>query len=259
MSFPFTLQFATYAFPNQTFEPDGHALKISLPMASLQRKNGGIIMDGFLTVKAFRINGKVYSNNIDVLHETLNILQKSLHNNGQAGNFLYRSDRQTLCRLGPDGVNVIYEKGLYQFVANVNAQFVTERPFAQSPTVRTESGSLTAAAPSFAEVLLNAGHYPSNPIITFIAGANNFSNNLVVLNNANSLTFSFTGPLLAGQTLVVDCDAGCVLLHVGAAMVDAMSYIAGDLFLQLEEGNNTLVFTGASLSYTARWSDRWYI
>lgn len=256
--FPYTLAFASYTFPNQTFELQGHQLQASVPVSQIQRQNGGVVLDGYLSPKTFIINGKMYAADIDTLHESVNILKKSLHNKGQTAYLQYRSDRRTLCRLGQAGVNVIYEKGLYQYVVNVQAQMVTDRPFAESPTTRNSSRSLSAAIPSLVDGLTNAGHYLSNPIFTFIPGAS-FTNNLHVMNDANSMGFDFIGPLLSGQTLIIDCDAGCVLFQIGTDLVDAMSYFQGDLFLALEEGANNLVISGATLTYSVNWKDRWYL
>jgi hypothetical protein len=256
--FPYTLSFGTYSFPNQTFELQGHTLQASVPIQQLQRQDGGVVLDGSLSPKTFMINGKMYSADIDTLHEAVNILKKSIHNKGRAAYLQSRADRRTLCRMGPAGVNVIYEKGLYQYVVNVQAQMVTDRPFAESPTIKNGTLTLAGNTKSFIDSFTNAGHYPTNPIFTFIAGAS-FTNNLHVMNNANSFGFDFIGPLLNGQTLVIDCDAGCVLLHVGATLVDAMSYFQGDIFMALEEGANSVVMSGATLTYLVNWKDRWYL
>lgn len=254
----FTLQFGTYTFPNQTFQIKGHPLLIDTPVQDVRRRNGGIALDGWLTQKKYNINGKLYGDNVDSVHNALNVLMKAAHNKGQAAYFQYRSDRRVLARLAAEGVDSQYTTGLYEHLMDVRIGLVSEKPFAESTTARTSTGTRTNN--STTQNINNLGNYPTGPIFTFVGGTWAFNNDIYVLNNANCLAFRFQGPLAAGQTLVVDCEAGCVLMHVGAIMVDAISYFSGDLDFVLDGGGtNTLIIDAATLSYSIVSRDRWYV
>lgn len=253
----YTLVYGTFTFPNQTFEVKNFSLPIDTPVTPIRRKDGGVSLDGYLSPRKFVIRGKVYSEDEGTALENLRTMQRALHNRGQSAAFYYQADRYFMCRLAPEGVNAIPNEGLWGHVFDVDAVLVAEKPYAESTTLRTTTGSRTNN--SSAQSLTNNGNAPTNPIFTFVAGTWAFSSDLRVENVNNSLFFSWGGRFAAGQTLVIDCDAGCVLLHVGATMVDAISYFSGNLFFKLEDGgNNTVVIDAATLSYTITSRDRYY-
>jgi len=252
----FTLQFGTYTFPNQTFEIEGHNMAADVPVADIVRQDGGVVLDGYLAPRPIRINGKLYGDDIDSMHNALNIMARAVHNRGQAANLLYRSDRQVSARMDGGGFSCPFTKGLYEHLSEISIGFIAAKPYAESTTATTTTGSRTNN--SATQAVINNGNYPTNPVITFIAGAC-FTNDLFVQNNANSLFFRFQGPMINGQTLVVDCEAGCVLLQVGLTMVEAISYFSGDLNFAIEGGgSNTLIIDAATLSYSIVSRDRWY-
>jgi hypothetical protein len=254
-----TLQFGTYTFPNKTFEVDGHQLSMDTPVGEIRRADRGKSLDGYIRPKKFRIRGKVYGDNADSVHNSINIMKRALHNSGLEAELYYRSDRYVNCRLAVEGINGVWEKGLYEYLMNVDAVFVAARPWAESTSLRTVTGTRTNNS-AVDNGVVNNGHFPTEPLFTFVAGTWAFSNDLRVDNNGNSHWFSYGGPFVAGQTLVIDCALGCVLLQVGLTMVDAISYFAGHLFFKVEEGGtNPLVINGATLAYTIQTRDRWYL
>lgn len=257
MSNPYTLQYGTYAFPNQTFELIGHKLMMDTPSSPIRRKDGGVSLDGNMLPKKFQINGKVFANDIDTLHATQNILQRALHNKGQEAFLQYRADRRILCRLAPEGIDAPYEKGLYQYVANLNIVLLAKNPLAESTTLRTGSGTRNNA--SGGDSVVNQGTAVTYPLFTFVSG-HTFFNNLSVVNNTNGMSFGWQGTLVNGQTLIIDCDAGCVLLQSGTSFIDAISYFYGDLFFAIESGGtNSLTLAGGTYSYSILSRDRYYL
>lgn len=254
-----TLQYGTYAFPNQTFILAEQAISPDTPTYNVRRSDGGINLQGFLGPRKFTINGKVYSSDKGTARNDLQNLMKSMHNQGNIANLQYSSDRLVpRVRLAQEGIRAqIKEAGLYEYMYDVALVMIADYPFAQSLTGYTINGSRSNN--SALETLTNNGNYPTNPIFTFIAGAS-FTNNLRVDSNANSMYFGYSGPLVNGQTLVVDCDAGCVLTQVGLTMVDSTSYFFGNMFFRIEpNGANTIVINGATLTYTITNADRWYL
>lgn len=258
MSFPRTFSFGTYSFPNQTFEALDHPLAMDTPELSIRRRDGGVVLRGYAKPKRLRINGKVWEGDRDALWSTLNIMQRALHNAGAAAQLKYRDDRYVTARLAREGISQPFTKGLHEYLVEVDLTFVAQRPYAESTTQRTVTGSRTnnSSASNFGA----GGHYPSNPVFTFVGGTWPFSNDIYVLNTANSHSFRYAGPIAAGQTLVVDCDLGCVLLHSGAQMIDAISRFSGDLFFEIVEGGtNSVVVDAATLNFTALYRDRYYL
>jgi hypothetical protein len=258
MSYALTLQFGTYVFPNRTFEIVNHPLSLDVPAADIPNFDGGVSLDSSLAPKTFQINGKIFSTDKGSVYNSLNIMKRALHNKGQEAAMKYRDGWQVNCRLGPQGISAIPSKqGLYEYSYDVNFFMIADEPCIKSTTVKTESGSCTNN--TVGETLTNAGHYEARPIFTFVAGTWNFLNDISVINTANSNWFDYEGPLTPGQTVVIDCDAGCVLLQVGLTMVDALSYFAGDLFFGLEPGDNFLAIDGATVDYSIAWRDREYV
>lgn len=253
----YTLQYATYTFPNQTFEIEGHRLGVDTPVTPIPRFDGGVVQRGYLVPKRFALNGKIFSNDIGSMHNAINIMKKSVHNKGNPNYLQYRSDRRVYCQIATEGIDVVYQKGLYEHLANVRIGLVAPEPCAEDVSETTVTGSRTNN--SSTQSMTNSGNYPTRPVFTFVAGTWAFLNDIYVLNNANSLYFRYQGRLTSGQTLVVDCAAGCVLLQVGVTMTDAISYLAGDLLFMLEEGSNSCVIDAATLNYSIKYRSRWYI
>ena len=257
MTSPFQLQFATYTFPNQTFQIDDHRLDIDTPIEDIRRYDGGVIQAGYLRPKKWRINGKIYGTDVGSVHNELNTLKRSLHNKGLGASFFYRSDRYAYAQLAPGGISAVPEKGLYEYLYNVDILLVSD-PFVESITRSSESGSRSNS--SEIDQVTVGGNFPTYPVFNFMAGTHNFNSAIRVDNLANSFFFQFSGGLMAGQTLIVDCVAGCVLLQVGLTMIDALSYFGGNLDFILEpDGTNDVLINAATLSYTINFKNRWYI
>lgn len=255
----FTLIFGTYNFPNQTFEIDGHQISLDTPAVPIRRSNGGVVLDGFIVPKKFVIRGKIFGDDKDQVHATLIAMQRAVHNGGKSAAFRYRGDRYVPeAWLSQEGINAAFEKGLYENMYNVDLVLVARRPFAESDVLVTLTGSRTNS--SAIQAATTGGDYPASPVFTVVAGTWAFMNGIRVENDGNSQFWSWGGPFAAGQTLVVDCDLGCVLLHRGSVMVDAISYFSGNLFMRLEPDGvpNNLVINGATLSYSIKYRDRWY-
>lgn len=256
---PLTLQYGTFTFPNQTFKIVENPFQMDTPIFDIQRKIGGVVEDGFPAPKVVHINGKIYGTDKGSVSNELNILQMSVHNKGLGSTLIYRDGWQMRnVHLAPAGfVATPASDGTYEFAYIIDIFMATADPFVESVVTHTASGSMANDTQS--KTLNNAGHFMGRPIFTFVAGTWDFSNQLSVLNVASSHTFQYEGPIVAGQTLVVDCDGGCVLLQEGVTMVNAMSYSAGDIFMDLEPGDNLVLLTGATIGFSIAWKDREYV
>lgn len=256
MTVPYSLQFATYTFPNATFKLGDHRLDIDTPVSDNRRRDGGQILQGFLKQKRWRINGKLYGTDEGSVHSALNIMSQALHNKGVGASFFYMADRYAFASLAPGGVVATPEEGLDRFMYNMDITLISD-PFVESITRLQDGGSRTNNAAI--DNVTTGGNYPIAPVFTFIAGAN-FNSPILVQNLANSYFFQYSGPILNGQTLLIDLALGCVLLHVGATMIDAISYFGGNLDFILEPGGtNDLMINAPTLDYTIDYRNRYYV
>ena len=256
-SVPYTMAFATYTFPNATFKLADHRLDIDTPSADVRRRDGGVILDGYLKQKRWRINGKLYGTDEGSVHSALNIMSQALHNRGVGASFFYMADRYAFASLAPGGVIATPSEGLNGYLYDMDIVLISD-PFVESITRLSDGGS--RANSSSIEQVTTGGNYPACPVFTFVAGTWAFSSPVRVENLANSYFFQYSGPILAGQTLVIDLCGGCVLLHVGATMVDAISYFGGNLDFILEAGGtNDLIINAPTLDYTIDYRNRWYV
>lgn len=258
MSDPFQLVLGTYTFPNKTFELLEHTMDIDTPVFDVRRRDGGEVMDGFLRHRTWRINGKVYGDNEGSVHNDLNTLYRSVHNGGVGASFFYLSDRYAFAQLAPGGILATpLAKGLYRFAWNIDIVLVSN-PFAESVSSTRVSGSRTNN--SAATATTPGGNFNTYGLFTFVASGAS-SGTIRVDNVATSLFFQFTGGLSAGQTLIVDCIAGCVLRQVGLTMVDALSLFGGNLstFFLKPGVSNSLIINAPTLSFTLDYRDRYYV
>lgn len=252
-----TLQFGTYTFPNQTFEIMDHRIDIDTPISDIRRKDGGKVLSGNLTPRTWRINGVVYGNDKGSVKNELRTMQRAVHNDGVAASLYYNDHKYSHAQLAPGGMVALKRQGLYEFVWDVDMMFISEHPFTEEDTVTCASGSRNND--SLVALITPGGNYPACPIFTFIAGTWDFGSQIYVQNTANSLFFSFTKNLVAGQTVLIDTALGCVLVHEGLTMIDALSHFGGNLFFELEAGGvNQLVINAPTLDFTICYQNRFY-
>lgn len=253
----FTLQFGTFTFPNQSFELEGHRIALDTPVAPVRRLDGGEVLPGYLTPKQIRINGKVFGTDKDTVHNDFITLQRAMHNAGVGASLFYRSDRYVFAQLSQAGVVGSYEKGLYEHLINVDMMLVAKRPYAEDVVTTTVTGTRNNACGTVG--ITPSGNYPTQGVWNIVAGTWGFTGGLSVTNPATGMSFSYAGPMTAGQTLVIDNVLGCVLLQVGLTMVDAISYFGGHLFLTLKDNtSNLLNVCGPTHSFSLSFRGRYY-
>lgn len=250
-----TLVFGTYTFPNRTFEVEEMRLDIESPVSAIRRSDGGEVLQGFLRPRMWKVNGKVYGDDKDTVHTDYIRLQRAVHNDGNGASFFYRTDRYVYAQMFQANVGK-WERGLYEYMLNCEVILIAKKPYAESITQQSITGSRTNN--SSVALLTTGGNYPAQALWTFVAG-HTFTGGIRVDSNANSHFFTYGGPMTPGQTLIIDTALGCVLLQVGLTMVDAISYFGGNLFMPLEDGGvNSLVVNAPTLNFTALWNDRYY-
>lgn len=253
-----TLVFGTFTFPNRTFQIISHRLDIDTPVGAVPRLDGGEVLQGSLTPRMFAINGKLWGTNRDSVHNELITLQRAIHNSGAGASFYYRPDRYVFAQLSQGGMDASWQRGLYEYMLNVDILMVAKRPFAESITTALQTGSRSNSCGTLS--VTPSGNYPTQGVWTIVSGATwSQAESLRVVNLLNSQSFIFYGPMVPGQTLIIDQSAGSVLFQVGLTMVDAISLFGGNLFMQLTPGfQNDLVVCGPTLNFSFRYRDRYY-
>lgn len=234
-------------------------MDIDTPIMPIRRRDGGEYLQGFLQPKTWRLNGQIYGNDKGSVHSILNNMHRSLHHGGVGASLFYKSDRYAFAQLAPGGFySVPTERGLYEYAYNVDIILVSD-PFSEDVSTTRVTGSRHRN--SAVETLSVGGNFPASPVFMFVAGTWNFTGGIRVDNLANSFFFTYAGPIVAGQTLLIDCVAGSVLLQVGLTMVNAISYFAGNLqtFPLEPGGNNDLVINAPTLDYTIDYRSRYYV
>ena len=250
----YTLTFGTYTFSNRTFEIQGHKQKFDTPDSDIRRKDGGVTLDGYEASRAIRINGILYSEDKDSLHNDLNTMIRAIRNQGEESALNYRADRYITARIAKQGFDFKYQKGLYEHMYKVAINMVAGNPYAEGSTLRNVAGTINNTTAVVA--VTNNGSRPTRPLFTFVGGAS-FTNDLRVDVPGNSHYFSYSGGLLNGQSLIVDCDAGSVLLQSGITFVDAISHFGGYMFLEVPEGGaQNVIINCATLNYSIDSRDR---
>lgn len=256
MAANFTLQFGTFTFPNQTFQIVDHRTSPDTPVAAIPRRDGGQVLPANLTPRGIQINGKLYGTDKDSVHNSLNILQRAMHNAGAGASLFYRSDRFVEAELAQGGVVGRYDEGLYEHVILVDMQLVSKNPYAEGVARPVSTGSRTNSCGILS--VTPEGNYPTQGVWTFVAGTS-FTGGIRVDNVLNSMSFIYSGFLAPGQTLVVDNVLGCVLLQVGLTMTDAMTLFGGDVFMELVAGvQNDLVICAPTLDFSLVHRARYY-
>lgn len=256
MAANFTLQYGTFTFPNQTFQVADHRFTPDTPIAPVPRRDGGEVLPANLLPRMIQINGKLYGDDKDTVHASLNDLQRAVHNAGDGASLFYRADRFVYAEVAPAGLVGRYEEGLYEHVILVDMQFVAKNPYAEGVARPSLTGSRTNSCGTAS--VTPDGNYPTQGVWTFVAG-HTFLGGISVENLLNSMGFTFAGPMVPGQTLVVDNVLGCVLLQVGLTLVDAMTWFGGHAFMQLEAGqSNSLQICGPTLDFSFLHRARYY-
>ena len=106
--------------------------------------------------------------------------------------------------------------------------------------------------------ITNAGNINSSPIFTFNGPCQNFS----VSNQTTNQSFAISQNLAAGDTIVVDCNAGTVTwTPAGGSATPLYSAFSGaKQWINLAPGNNSLVFyrdVAGNQQCVVSWYDTW--
>lgn len=129
--------------------------------------------------------------------------------------------------------------------------FVAQVPFSLSSQRYRIQQAIAASPTTFTVTTL--GNVYSKPMITFLAGGSDITT-CTIENLTTGQLWTFTGTVVAGNSLIVDFDA-VTLTNNG---VDSIANSVGDYpQFRLDPGANQLKFTGSNCTIKVDWFDRW--
>lgn len=144
----------------------------------------------------------------------------------------------------------------HEYVAALRAikfdlSFTAQSPFSFYAQKYRSQQSISASPTSF--TVTNNGSAYSKPKITFVAGGSDIVS-CTIENLTTGQTWSFTGTVVAGNSLIVDFD----LVTLTNNGVDSIASSVGDYpQFRLNPGANSLKFTGTNCTIKVDWYDRW--
>jgi len=213
------------------------------------------VTDGSIAEEAKRksltisVEGTVSGSEYDDLRSNIDTLRAALQNGFQK--FTTDNDRYIMAQLKNFNKALILARQL----ANFTATFVAHFPFWLSETEHTDERTPTSGV---GYVINNAGNAKARVKIEITAPAGDITDDAKIENTTNGKSFQYRGTVVAGNVLEVDNRYDTDDFEVLNDGADAMVDYEGD-FIELEPGDNTIVFTGtagATVKITHR--DCWY-
>ncbi|MEI8350098.1 MAG: hypothetical protein WCI77_08080 [Candidatus Omnitrophota bacterium] len=200
----------------------------------------------YLTIS---VEGSVSGSDVDDLRANIDTLKAALYNGLQK--FTKDDDRYIYAQL--KNFNKTYKSA--QKLALFTATFIAHFPFWLSETEHEDDRTPTSGV---GYTLNNAGNAKPRVKIEITAPAGGISDNIKIENTTNGQSFQYRGDLAVGEVLEVDNRYDTDDFEVLNDSTDDTVNFEGD-FIELEPGNNTIVFTGtagATVKITHR--DCWY-
>lgn len=195
------------------------------------------------------VEGTIGNSDYDALRSSIDTLNAALHNGKQK--FTRDDDRYVMAQLKKFKKAWITMRTLAKF----SASFIAEYPFWLS---ETESEDERVPTSGTGYTINNAGNAPARVKIAITAPAGGISDAIKIENQTNGKAFQFRGDVAAGETLIVDNRYDTNAFAVLNNDDDDMPNFEGD-FIELDPGDNTIIFTGTADSVVKiTYRDTWY-
>lgn len=220
------------------------AKKYRMAKFVVARRPGSIIPENEHGEKTIAMTGKVYGTNQTTARAALDSILQSL-SLGEKDLYLY-DDRFARVFLESQDNDYIAALRVMKF----NLRFNVQSPFCYS-LQKYRSEQAISSSPTTWTVTSNGTAY-SKPKISFIAGGTDITS-LTLENLTTGQTWSWTGTVTAGDTLVVDFQEATILND----SVDAVQYSVGDYpQLRVDPGANQFKFTGSDCTIQVDYYER---
>lgn len=221
----------------------------SVTTHNIPKTDGAIAEEAKRGPITISIKGTIGSTNYDALRTAIDALKAAL----QAGiqKLTLDDDRYIMAQLKSFKKSFI----TLRTVAEFSADFVAHYPFWLAETATEDSRTPTSGS---GYVLANNGNAPARCKIEITPVSVTITDDIKIENQTNGKSFQYRGTLNGYDTLEVDnrCDTDDYeVLNDGA---DDIENFEGD-FIELDPGNNTIIFTSAVASVVViTYKDCWY-
>ena len=198
------------------------------------RRAGSIIPSNEHGEKTIALTGKVYGTTSTTARTAFDAMLQAI-SQGEKDLYLY-DDR--FARVFLDSQDHDYIAALR--VMKFNLRMVMQSPFEYSLQKIRNQQTISSSPTTW--TITNNGTVYTKPKISFVAGGSDITA-LTIENLTTGQTWSWTGTVTAGNTLVVDFDLVTILNN----SVDATQYSVGDYpQFRIDPGANQIKFTGSN-------------
>ncbi len=216
---------------------------------NIARREGVYVPEIHLGSRQINIKGYVVGDTLTIARTNLDNLLKSL--------LSWKEDEKRDLYLYDDRVIEVFLDGSPSWgylsrlkIMQYNIRFLAPDPSAKFISSLRKKQVVTSSPVEFN--ITYSGNFRSKPKVYFIADQTVDITSCKLENLTTGESFAFTGTVLAGNTLEVDCDN----FTVNNNNVDSIAYHVGD-FLKLVPGTNYLKFTGSNCTVKVDWFNRW--
>lgn len=208
--------------------------KYRMAKFTVARKPGVIIPGSEHGEKTIALSGKVYGTTQTAARTAFDAMLQAM---GNAERDLYLYDDR-FHRVYLDSQDHEYIAALR--VMKFSLRFNTQSPFAYSLQKYRSQQAISSSPTTW--TITNNGSVYTKPKISFVAGGADITS-LSIENLTTGQVWSWTGTVVAGNTLIVDFEEGTVLNN----SVDSVQYSVGDFpQFRIDPGANQIKFTGSN-------------
>lgn len=214
---------------------------------ALPKYHGSVIPIGKRKSVSVRLTGSLTSTNYDALRTALDNLLAAFDDTTEK-KFTTDDDRQ---------LNVQYKAFSYAWKAmrtflTFSVELIASDPFWYSQTLNSDSRTPSSGV---GYTITNAGNAPTRVKLTLTNGGTPIADAIKVQNTTVGETMQYRGTLAASKVFIVNNRVDTRDLVVTNDGVSDFPNFEGD-FLTLAVGNNTIVFTGATVpTVKVEWRD----
>jgi len=245
-----SLKFGSLTFDSITTITDIKLSHKKSPRLSEIPKMGGSAAEvALLKSIAISIEGDIYGADYDTKRTNLDTLKAAFNNGIQK--FTKDDDRYIMAQLD----NLDDEDILLRNLSHWRATLIAHYPFWISETEHTDDRVPTSGV---GYTITNNGNAPARVKIEITAPAGGISDAIKIENQTNGQSFQYRGNVAAAEVLEVDNRYDTDDFQVLNDGADAIVDYEGD-FIELDPGENTIVFTGtAGAAVKIYHRDTWY-
>lgn len=218
--------------------------KYRMAKFTVARRAGVITPSSEHDSKSYAMSGKIYGTNATTARTAFDAFLQAI-NNGEKDLYLY-DDRF---------IRVFLDSQDHDYIAALRVMKFTLRFHAQDPFYRAlqklRNQQTISSSPTTYTVTNNGTAY-TRPVISFVAGGSSITS-LTIENLTTGQTWSWTGTVTAGNTMIVDFENATVTNN----SVDSVQYSVGDYpQFRLDPGANQIKFTGSNCTIRMDYVER---